>query len=209
MDRAFSRFARAIGGLPALFLFLLCPASAFAHKLNVFAERIAGATIHGYAYFPGDIAAQRIEVIVRDRSGRELGRTTTDDKGKFTFVAREHVDHYLVAETPDGHSGQYIVHASALPENLPGSGPAADGASHVASPATDQAGVLATMEGKDNEPGSVTDQLRALSKQLDELSRQIHDSEEHLRFRDILGGIGFILGLAGVSFYMKARRSKT
>ena len=59
------------------------------------------------------------DVIVRDASGRELGRTTTDDKGKFTFTAREHVDHYLVAETPDGHVGPYIVHASELPDSLP------------------------------------------------------------------------------------------
>ena len=58
-------------------------------------------------------------------SGRELGRTTTDDDGNFTFTARERVDHYLVAETADGHSGQYIVHASELPDSLPADVPTA------------------------------------------------------------------------------------
>ena len=48
-----------------------------------------------------------------------------------------------------------------------------------------------------------------LGKQLDLLRQQVYDSEERLRFRDILGGIGFILGLAGVAFYLKARRRRS
>ena len=44
--------------------------------------------------------------------------------------------------------------------------------------------------------------------QLELLRKDVKDSEERLRFRDILGGIGFICGLAGVAFYMKALQSK-
>ena len=40
------------------------------------------------------------------------------------------------------------------------------------------------------------------------LRQQVYESDERLRFRDILGGIGFILGLAGVAFYMKARQTR-
>ena len=52
------------------------------------------------------------------------------------------------------------------------------------------------------------DQLTELSTQIQLLRRQISESDERLRFRDILGGIGFILGLAGVAFYMKARQRR-
>ncbi len=109
MGSGWSKVGQAAGSLVVLMLLLLCPAPAFAHKLYVVADSIEGATIHGRAYFQGDVPAQHSDVIVRDATGRELGRTKTDDKGKFTFTAREHVDHCLVAETPDGHTAQHVV----------------------------------------------------------------------------------------------------
>ena len=131
MDSGWSRLGQAVGSLLVLTLFLLCPASAFAHKLNVFALA-KGMSIEGRAYFPGDVPARKIDVIVRDAAGGELGRTTTDVDGNFTFTARKHVDHYLLAVTPDGHSGQYIVHASELPDSLPADVPAVSGGSQAA-----------------------------------------------------------------------------
>ncbi len=103
MASYWSKVGQALGGSMVLTLFLLCPAPALAHKLYVFAQ-VEGNAIQGRAYFPGDVPAQESVVIARDPSGRELGRTTTDDEGKFTFPPREHVDYCLTAETPDGHS---------------------------------------------------------------------------------------------------------
>src|SRR5208283_4576448 len=92
--------------LLVLTLLFLCPTPAFAHKLYVFAQ-VNGTMVQGRAYFPGDVPAQNCVVTSRDASGRELGRTMTDENGKFTLTPREHTDHYLLAVTPDGHSGQY------------------------------------------------------------------------------------------------------
>ena len=193
-----------------LLLLLLRPAPAFAHTLYVFVQRIGDATIHGRAYFPGDVPARKSDVIARDASGRELGRTTTDDEGNFTFAARQRVDHYLAAETSDGHSSRpYIVRASMLPDSLPARVPAAGGGSQIASPAADHAGLPAVSTGKENEPAAVSDHLAELGRQVDLLRQQVKDFEERLSFRDILGGIGFIIGLAGVAFYMRARRERT
>ena len=189
-------------GTLVVILLLLCPASALAHKLNVFALA-KGAAIEGRAYFPGDVPARKIDVIVRDPSGGEFGRTTTDDDGNFKFTARKRVDHYLVAETPDGHSGQHIVHAEELPDNLPADVPAAGGGSQAVSAATNRADVPPAAGNPENE---LRDQLTELGKQIDALRRQIDAADKQLRFRDVLGGVGFILGLAGVAFYMKARR---
>lgn len=205
MGSGLSRIGQAAGSLPALTLFLLWPASAYAHKLYVYPDSIEGATVHGRAYFPGDVPAQHSEVIVRDASGREFGRTKTDEKGKFTFTASERVDLYLVAETPDGHVGTYTIHASELPDSLPASGPTAGSGSGVVSQATGHAGVPAAVAGEDSEL-AVRDRLTELSTQIQLLRRQVSESEERLRFRDILGGIGFIFGLAGLALYMKARR---
>ncbi len=203
-----STVGRASGSL--LMLLVLCPASAFAHILYVYAQ-VEGKTIEGRAYFPGDVPAQKSAVIARDAAGRELGRTTTDDAGKFTFTVREHVDYYLVVETPgpERHSSRpFIVHAAELPDRLPADVPTASRGSQVASPAADPAGVPAVSAGKEDEL-TVRDELTALRKQIQELRREIYESAERNRFRDFLGGIGFILGLAGVALYMMARRRRT
>jgi nickel transport protein len=199
MDNRRSNVALAVGRFLAPALLLLYPASASAHKLFVFAQ-VEGGVIHGRAYFPGDVPARRSEVIARDASGRELGRTTTDDDGKFTFTTREHVDYYLVAQTADGHGGQYTIHASELPDSLPAGTAQSSTAVQAVSPAApaDEKNASAPLEA----------QVAELRKQIQELRQQIYESDEHLHFRDILGGIGFILGLAGVAFYMSARRSK-
>ncbi len=204
-----SKTGRIVGRLPALLILLLYPASAHAHKLYVYPESIEGATIHGRAYFPGDVPAQHSDVIVRDASGRELGRTMTDDKGKFTFTAHERTDLYLSAETPDGHVGAYTIQASELPGILPAGNPPAESGAPVVSQASEHAGAPAAVPGEKNEPASVSDRLTELNTQVQLLRRQVSESDERLRFRDILGGIGFILGLAGVAFYMKARRGRT
>ena len=193
--------------LTALAFGFFCPAPAFAHKLYVFAERIEDAVIHGRAYFPGDVAAQNINVIVSDPSGRELGRTTTDENGRFTFTARTRVDHHLLAKTADGHGGQCVVRASALPDSLPTEVAAASGDS-VPPPATSQAGPPAESAGGEPESIAIREQLKELGRQMDQLRGQVNESEERLRFRDILGGIGFIVGLAGAALYMKARRTQ-
>jgi len=204
---------KVLGGQLALAILLLWPAPAFAHKLYVFAE-VQGTTIQGRAYFPGDVPARNSEVIARDATGRELDRTKTGDDGKFTFRVRQRVDYRLAAQTPDGHSGQYVVHASELPGSL-ATDPATGSGSQPVSQATDRAAGSAAPADKNNEPAAAGDpladlraQIGDIRTQIGELRRQIFESDERLRFRDILGGIGFILGLAGAAFYMKARRSK-
>ena len=71
-----------------------------------------------------------------------------------------------------------------------------------------QADVAASSADRESELAVSRDQLAELGMQLELLRKDVRDSEERLRFRDILGGIGFICGLAGVAFYMKALRSK-
>jgi len=43
--------------------------------------------------------------------------------------------------------------------------------------------------------------LETIGRRLDELSLQLQTYEQTVRWRDILGAIGFIFGIAGVAFY--------
>jgi nickel transport protein len=186
-----------------LALLLLMPAPVLAHKLNVFAQ-VEGAAIVGHAYFPGDLPARQIDVIARDRSGHELARTKTDDRGTFSFPAKTKADYQISAETSDGHSASFSLLASELPNNLPADASDTAGLPVSADKQTDRR----IGEVSDASPSPLSDQIAALDKQIQALRDQVDQSEQRLRFRDILGGVGYILGLAGIAMYMMSQRAK-
>jgi len=183
---------------------------AHAHKLNVFA-RCEGKTIKGYAYFPGGGRARNLEVEVVGPGGEKLGETTTDENGDFVFEARLRCDHRIVVETRDGHRASFTVEAAELPDSLrpaasvkplPSGQPEALGPSAVEGP---------TMRAKDAvaSRAELEEMVeRAISKQIGLLREQVERYESRRRLRDILGGIGYILGLTGLVFYFlgSARR---
>jgi nickel transport protein len=189
--------------LPAVMLLHVSALPADAHKLFVFAQ-VQGTTIEGRAYFPGDVPSKDTDIIVRDPSGRELGRTKTGDEGKFTFAPRYRIDHQVSAETADGHEGHFTVHAAELPEGLPDEPITAASNSTAARPGeTSPAGSSGS-----GSPSAANEQVAELTRQIGALREQVFQNEERLRFRDILGGIGFILGLTGVAFYLKAGQKR-
>ncbi|MGA2035339.1 MAG: hypothetical protein ABSG68_24080 [Thermoguttaceae bacterium] len=177
-------------------LLVLSPAVASAHKLNVFASA-TGATIHGRAYFSDGSPARNVEVIDLDPAGREILRTTTDQQGNFQIQARSRCDHRLLVQTADGHGGEYKLPAAELPQDLPlwnGAAPAAP----VSTPAQPPPAA----------EGSLAEQIGGLERQIGQLREQLAAYEAKIRFCDVLGGIGYILGLAGIACYVLAIRRR-
>ena len=165
---------------------------AHAHKLSLFAAA-EGATIRGYAYFVGGGRPRAVTVEIHTPTGERLGAAKTDDKGEFSFTAATRCDHVLTVDAGDGHGASFIVKADELPDGLPvlGAGPGAAAPSAPApGPPADTHNAIARAVGK---------QVRPLREQLDKL-------ENTLRLRDILGGLGYIVGVTGLWLYVAARR---
>jgi len=192
----------------ALALIVALAAPAAAHKLFVFASA-EGATIHGKAYFQGGAPAQGLAVTAFDPQGAELARTTTDDQGKFTLTAEFRCDYRLVVETLDGHGAEFPLRAAQLPADLPPRDEAAGPPHPQAEPSQHVPPVepLEPATSKDivAEP---SEELRALRADVAALQEQLTRYENRTRLRDILGGIGYILGLAGIASYFLAARRK-
>ena len=55
---------------------------------------------------------------------------------------------------------------------------------------------------------SLDTRVEALTRQIVQLRKQLDDYEQKTRWRDVLGGIGYILGLMGVAFYFLGVRRK-
>lgn len=183
VPRAFALYAVLVFGLA-----LIAPA-ARAHKVNMFASAV-GRTIEGEVYFSRGAKAANVRVMVRALDGRELGETKTDGAGAFTFEARLRCDHVLVADVGDGHVARFTIAADELTGNLP----LPAGGDRPAAPQTDQE--LAGMVEK------------AVSRQVAPLRRDLARFRSDVRLHDVLGGIGYILGLMGLAFFFLGARRK-
>lgn len=185
----------------ALLVAGLLPAAASAHALNVFAY-VEGRTIQGEAYFRGRVPARNVEVRVLGPSGEELGRTTTDQEGKFVFEAQLRCDHKLLVDTGDGHGGEYTVAAAELPDDLPPPGRPA------AAPSPQPAAAPSAAPQAPPGDARLAAKLDAVARQVVELRKQLDQYEQRTRLRDVLGGIGYIAGLAGLAYYFLGVRRR-
>ncbi len=171
----------------------VCASRVDAHKLNVFAT-VEGDAILGECYSSGGGRPEGILVRFLDASGSELGRTHTDAEGRFRFEPKRRTDHIILVETTDGHRAEFVVPADELAPDL-------------AQTDTPQAGAA---EGSETETGPLPPDIEktiseAVSRELRPLRRQLDRLENTVRFRDIVGGIGYIFGLAGVALYFSSR----
>ena len=181
-----------------------------AHKVKVFAWT-EGAVISGYVYFPGGARAQNVRVVFYGPEDKSLGETVTNKKGEFAFTAPYKCDYRVVADIGDGHQAEYALPASELPDNLAelGSGSKQAAQEEAASGPAMKKPPVSGIEGKGVSAVLSDSRLtelveKAVVKQVLPLREQIEQFEEKIRLHDILGGIGYIVGVMGIVFYLKA-----
>lgn len=176
----------------------LISSSAMAHKIKVFATA-EGTVISGYAYLTGGTRVKDALVRVKAADDTLLGETTVDSTGTFRFEAKQPIDHRIIVDAGGGHVAEFTVKASEL------TGMDTAGTASIAAAADN-----ATSE----EPSSVSLSTatlqtlvdKAVARQLRPLREQLDAYQAETRWQDILGGIGYILGIAGIAFYLLARR---
>lgn len=171
----------------------LVTSPAMAHKLNVFASA-EGKTIQGKAYFRGGAPAQNIAVTAFSPAGEEIGRTKTDEQGRFAIEARFRCDHRILVDTGDGHGGEYLLPGSTLPSDLPDKGGKPPKAVVAPVPTS--------------KPSVSAEQLDALRAEIVRLEEQLNAYEDRIRMTDILGAIGYIVGITGAAYYYFGSRRK-
>jgi nickel transport protein len=160
----------------------------WAHGMHL-QVHVEGDVIRGRAEYVGGggpVEAARVTVVTP--SGRRLGSTRTDGEGRFSFTPTEAVDHRFLLEGGPGHTAEASVSADSLPAGML---PRAE----VAPDAVATVDVAAMVE-------------QAVSRQVGPLREEIDRLRGSLRLHDVLGGIGYIVGFAGLWFYLAARRQR-
>lgn len=187
----------------AIAMLILCGGGAEAHKLKLFASG-NGKVITGKAYFPGGGIVPNAKILITAANGKELGVTTTDQEGEFSFEAMQYCDHLLVLESADGHRAEWLVKKEELAESLPtlSSGLAVPGDTEL----EEELNQEITSAAPAIPAESLLAEVRTLSTQVEKMREELAIFQEEIRFRDILGGVGFLFGISGMAFYFLAKK---
>lgn len=187
-----------------------------AHKVKMFASA-EGNVVTGYVYFTTGGKPKNAVVQVQDSAGNLIREITADEQGEFTFTAEARQDYVFVAELADGHRASFTVKADELSDTLPSSEAeispetqeqqTSEAAQHVS------AETEKTAPASPNSPQISLEELekivdKAVAKQIRPLREQLDLYEAKVRLHDILGGIGYIIGLMGLGYFLRARNKK-
>lgn len=170
---------------------------AHAHKVNLFAFP-EGDDIFVEGYFMDGKKPMGSEITVYDSSGAQLLSGKTNDDGQFRFPIPKREELRIVLNAGEGHQAEYLVTREEL-AGIEGGDETAAASGSASPPGTTPATAA---------DGNVSQAMvrKAVGEAIIPLMRSLSELKEQRGFSDIVGGIGFIFGVIGVFFYLKARR---
>jgi nickel transport protein len=193
----------------------LATGNAWAHRVNVFAWA-EGDTVHVESKFSGGKKIAGAKIIVTDAGGVEVLTGQTDDQGQFSFKRTQPAELKIILEAGMGHRAQWTL-------------PVDDG--HADHPADKSRPEIASPRGRLKNPddqiyhrnsetptavyaGPSRAEIEAIvEKALDKKMKPVLEMLAESRHTepgigDILGGIGYIIGLVGTAAYFHSRKKK-
>lgn len=188
--------------LPFIVILLFHTSAAYAHKVYLFAWT-EGDMIHTESYFGGNKKVQDGTIKVFDSEGKELLNGRTNEKGEFSFKVPQIADLKIVLESSMGHGAEYLFKRSEFSTDQV--------------PAVEVTSDTNTVE-EPEVPLQVTAGQNSLRKEFEatldmklkpiirELAKLREDKGPGVT--EIIGGIGYILGIMGIIAYMKSKNKK-
>jgi nickel transport protein len=166
-----------------------------------------GDTVYTESKFSGGKKVRNGKVEVFDNAGTLLLAGRTGDDGEFSFRAPQKTDLKIVLTAGMGHQNSWRLGAAELGADVPGpSGPGPAPSAAMAS-----APVQETMPSAAHPGLSAGDVEAIVARQLEQkiepLTRMLVAAQDRgPTLTDILGGIGYILGLVGLGAYLRYRK---
>ena len=181
----------------ASILVISTPLPAFAHKVIIFAW-VEGDTVFTESKFSGGKRAINAQVQVFDREDKQLLEGKTDNKGEFSFKIPKLTDLRIVLTAGTGHKGEWTIPESEIQE-----AGGVSGEKKAEEPSQPTAVGLTKEEIKDLIDDSLDRKLRPIVRMMTE------SQSKGPSVNEIVGGIGYIVGLMGVALYFKNRGKKS
>ncbi len=180
--------------------------SALAHKVRVFAYE-SGGKIITEAKFNNGRPAKNSTINVTDNSDQSvLLQGSTDDEGIFRFAVpplatQKRMDLNIIVDVGEGHKGSWLLKSSDYLVDI-----SAQKVPSLQSPMP----LPVSKEQSDKGDCSELEQLieQVVARELAPIKRTLaQTSERKLSLQDILGGLGYIFGLAGFAAYFQSKKT--
>jgi nickel transport protein len=203
--------------IACLLTFILCfpVTQALAHKVRIFAYA-EGNTIVGETAFSGGRAPKDSEIIVQEASSdMTLLTTRTDEHGEFRFpipeqARRNRLDLRIIINVGEGHRGEWKLTAEEYLDD------AENSETGETVPVDTPEEISSAAPAEKNTPTvAVNEELirkvveDVMNRKLGPVKRMLAESREQgPTLQDILGGIGYLLGLAGIIAWFQSKIKK-
>jgi nickel transport protein len=196
---------------------------AMAHRVNVFAY-VEGDTVHVECSYSKSDRVRFGEIEVKNPATGAVYLTgKTDEQGNFAFKVPEaaraaKADLQILLRAGEGHQNDWLIEAkdylSAAPATVAPSpaSPAPAGASEAPGPAPVEASaVSAAVTGQAMVPAELQAAVEAaVEKKIAPIRKMLlNEQEKGPGLTEIAGGIGYLVGIAGLLAYARAQRGRT
>ncbi|MCK4326131.1 hypothetical protein KAW55_05195 [bacterium] len=162
-----------------IILFICSPV--FAHKVNIFAYKEEN-EIKTESYFSDGTLAKNSKVEVYNKEGKKILDGKTDEKGEFSFsIPDEEGELRMVLLASMGHRAETVI--------------SVEGAS-----------------GEEQEEITAEEEKlkrivnRAVENAVFPVIKMLEEERKRIRFVDIVSGLGYILGISGIAFFLYKRK---
>ncbi|MEA2021571.1 MAG: hypothetical protein U9N08_03770 [Candidatus Caldatribacteriota bacterium] len=189
-----------------IFIFLIIimiNISAFAHKVNIFAYLEEG-KVYTESYFSDGKKCVESKIEVFDNQGNKLLEGLTDKEGMFSFkIPPEDVidgDLKLVLTASMGHRAEYIIRADELGSIK---GIIEEKIEVPVSTVSPEVSSFDLKEIQSLIEDTLDEKLKPIMREVREIKKS---QEDKISLTEIIGGIGYIIGIFGIIAYFLSRK---
>lgn len=189
-----------------IFIFLIIimmDVSVFAHKVNIFAY-VEGDKVYTESYFNDGKKCIDSKIEVFDNQGNKLLEGLTDEEGMFSFeIPSEDVideDLKVVLSASMGHRAEYIIPANEL------RGVTGLIKEKIEEPVSAVSPGVSSLDLKEIQSlieDALDEKLKPMMREMREIKKS---QEDRISPTEIIGGIGYIIGIFGMIAYFLSRK---
>jgi len=189
-----------------IFIFLIIiimDVSVFAHKVNIFAY-VEGDKVYTESYFSDGKKCVESKIEVFDNQGNKLLEGLTDEEGMFSFkIPPEDVidgDLKIILTASMGHRAEYIIRADELGDVA---GLIEEKIEEPVSAVSPEISSVDLKEIQSLIEDTLDEKLKPIIREMREIRKS---QEDRISPTEIIGGVGYIIGIFGIIAYFLSRK---
>lgn len=181
-------------------IIIMMDVSAFAHKVNVFAY-VEGEKIYTESYFNNGKKCIDSKIEVFDNQGNKLLEGLTDKEGEFSFeVPLEDENLKIVLTASMGHRAEYSISADEIRGSV---GLIKEENEEPVSIVFPETSSVDLKEIQSIIEDTLDEKLKPIMREIIEIKKS---QEDRISPTEIIGGIGYIIGIFGIAAYFLSRK---